>query len=85
MIALWTLRNVERHGRDKETWEQARQEVLTNKLQILYHNRGQYPIGVKISLQTTFENHCRDKASAIKDWLNAFCVTFQVMHIQPSG
>ncbi len=36
MIALWTLRNEERHGRDKETREKARHEVLTNELKVLY-------------------------------------------------
>jgi hypothetical protein len=32
MISLWKLRNDDRHGRDKETKELARHEVLTNEL-----------------------------------------------------
>ncbi len=47
MIALWTLCNEERHGRDKETREKAQHEVLTNKLKVLYTNRDQYPDDVK--------------------------------------
>ena len=47
MIALWTLRNEERHGQDKETREEARHEVLTNELKVLYTNQDQYPDDVK--------------------------------------
>jgi hypothetical protein len=85
MITLWTLPNDERHGRNKERRERARHKVLTNELQILYNNQDQYPTDVKNLLRTTFVDHCRDKSSAIEDWLNAFRATFQVMHIPPSG
>ena len=85
MITLWTLRNEERHGRDKETREKAGHEVLTNELKVLYTNRDQYPDDVKSLLRTTFADHCRDKASKMEDWLKAFHVTFEVMQIRPSG
>jgi hypothetical protein len=84
MVNLWKVRNEEQHGRDKETRENACHEVLTNELKLLYDNREQYPDGVQNILQNTFADHCRDKASQIEDWLNTFCMTFQVMHIQPS-
>jgi hypothetical protein len=85
MIALWGLRNGERHGRDEESREKARHTVLTNELERLYINRDQYPAEVQKLLRNSFSDHCRDKASAIEDWLSAFRVTFQVMHIRPSG
>jgi hypothetical protein len=39
MICLWRLRNNERHGRDSETRESARREVLNNKIQVIYEER----------------------------------------------
>ena len=39
MIRLWTLRNEERHGRDAETKEQARREVLLNAIRTVYEDR----------------------------------------------
>ena len=81
MISLWKLRNDERHGRDKETRELARHTVLTNELRLLYLHRNKYPQEVQAILKNSFDDHCKDKASKIDDWLNAYRVTFQVMHI----
>jgi hypothetical protein len=77
IIALWKIRNDDRHGRDATTKEVARHEVLTNELQILYDNRDQYPVGVQQLLRTSFEVHTHEKLSRIEDWLNAFRVTFR--------
>jgi hypothetical protein len=34
-------------------------------------------------LRNLFADHCRDKASQLGDWLNAYHVTFKVMQIRP--
>jgi hemoglobin-like flavoprotein len=84
MIALWKIRNDDRHGRDKETKELAcHHTVLTNEFKQLYLNKDQYPVVVQNLLRPSFEAHCEDTSSQIEDWLNAYRVTFQVMHIQP--
>jgi hypothetical protein len=85
MIALWKLRNDDRHGRDAETKELARHEVLTNELRGFYINRDQYPATTRNLLRPSFEVHCQDKASLLEDWLDAYRVTFNVMHIRPNG
>jgi hypothetical protein len=59
-------------------------EVLMNELKLLHTNSDQYPsIGVRNLLKTLFADHCRDKASQLEDWLNAYHVTFKVMQIEP--
>jgi hypothetical protein len=83
IIALWKICNDDRHGRDKETKELARHEVLTNELQHLYLNSNQYPVVVQNLLRSSFNAHCEDTSSQIEDWLHAYRVTFQVMHIRP--
>jgi hypothetical protein len=85
MIALWKLRNDDRHGRDAETKEKARHEVLTNELRDLYRNSNQYPVEVQNLLRPSFEAHSEDKSSQIEDWLDAYRVTFDVMLIRPNG
>ncbi len=85
MIALWKIRRDERHGRDADTREAARHEVLTNELKVLYSNRDQYPPAVQRLLRSSYDIHSRDKSARIEDWLNAFRVTFQVTHIRPNG
>jgi hypothetical protein len=85
MIALWKLRNDERHGIDKDTRELSRHTVLINELELLYINRTDYTTAAQNLLRTTFADHCRDKASQIEDWLHAYRVTFNVMRIRPNG
>ena len=85
MIALWKIRNDDRHGRDAETKEKARHEVLTNELRILYDNREHYPPSVQNLLRPTFDEHCGDKSYKINDWLNVYRVTFQVTKIRPEN
>jgi hypothetical protein len=81
MIALWKIRNDNRHGCNKETKELARHKVLANELKPLYLRRDQYPVVVRNLLQSSFHAHCEDTSSQIEDWLHAYRVTFQVMHI----
>jgi hypothetical protein len=83
MIALWKIRNDDRHGRDAETKETSRHEVLTNELRLFYTNRDQYPIEVQNLLYPTFEEHYQDKSYKIENWLNAYRVTFEIMQIRP--
>jgi hypothetical protein len=85
MIALWKLRNDERHGHDRETRELARHTVLTNELELLYIHRSDYTTAAQNLLRPTFADHCRDKASQIEDWLHTYRVTFNVMRIRPNG
>jgi hypothetical protein len=83
MTALWQIQNDKQHGQDKETRKAACHEVLTNKLQVLYTNRDQYPSGVwNHLLKPPFAEHCRDTASRLEVWLSAYCVTFKAVHIQ---
>jgi trehalose-6-phosphate synthase len=72
MMFLWSLRNEEQQWRDKEKQERACHEVLTNKLQVFYNNRDQYPAGVKKLLWELFYDHHRDESSRIEDWLHAY-------------
>jgi hypothetical protein len=85
MIALWKLRNDDRHGRDKETKEASRHEVLTNELQQFYMTRAEYPEAVQNLLRPTLAEHATETAAQIEDWLQAFSMTFKVMHIRPNG
>ena len=85
MIALWAIRNDDRHGRDLETREAALNEVLTNEISLLYENQDQYPDAVRTLLRTTFEDHRSDTASQLDDWLHAHRVTFQVTHNRLDG
>ena len=85
MIALWQIRNDDRHGRDKETREAARHEVLPNELCTLYTYQMQYPPSIRNLLRQSFDTHCQETASQIEDWLCAYRVTFQVMHNQLDG
>jgi hypothetical protein len=78
MIQLWRLRNEERHGRDTETREQARREVLQNEIKVLYSNRNQYPVGVQQLLRPSYEAHCLERVSNLQNWLDAYRVTFEV-------
>jgi hypothetical protein len=81
MIGLWQLRNDNRHGRDKETWELARHKVLTNELKELYQNRDQYPVEVQNLLRNSVEEHCGNTSSQIEDWFSVYRMTFKVMEI----
>ena len=85
MIALWQIRNDDRHRRDKETREAALHEVLTNEIRTLYTQRDQYPTGVRNLLRPTFDEHRGDTASQLEDWLHAHRVTFQVSHNRLDG
>ena len=85
LIRLWTIRNDDRHGRGKETREQARHTVLTNELKRLYDHPHDYPPSVRHLLRPTFQEHCQDTSSQIEDWLSAYSMTFQVMHIRSDG
>jgi hypothetical protein len=78
MISLWKLRNDERHGRDTESKAKAQREVLTNEIKVLYTNRERYPPQVQKLLQTSFEVHCTERVSNLRDWIDAYCVTFKV-------
>ncbi len=78
MIGLWKLRNDERHGRDTETKEKAQREILTNEIKLLYTNREQYPNRVQKLLRASFETHCTERVSNLRDWLDAYRVTFEV-------
>ena len=78
MLELWTLRNGECHGRNTETKEKAQREVLTNEIQLLYNNREQYPLRVQKLLRTSFEVHCNERVSNLRDWMDAYRVTFEV-------
>jgi hypothetical protein len=81
MIALWKIRNDDRHGQDAETKELSRHLVLTNEVWLFYTDRDHYPIKVQNLLHPTFDEHYQDKSYKTKDWLNAYRVTFQVMKI----
>ena len=85
MIAMWKIRNDDRHGRDKETREEALHEVLKNEIHKLYAHRDQYPIGVRNLLQPTFADYSGDTASQLEDWLHAHRVTFKVTHNRLDG
>ncbi len=43
LIQLWTLRNKERHGWDKESRDSAQREVLHKELADIYDKRDKYP------------------------------------------
>jgi hypothetical protein len=43
MIQLWTLRNAERHGWDKESRDRSRREVLHKELEDLYNRKTNIP------------------------------------------
>lgn len=76
MIALWTLRNNERHGWDKESRDGARREVLHHELATFYTRKHEYPARVQRLLRASYEIHITETASKIADWLDAYKNTF---------
>jgi hypothetical protein len=78
MIRLWKIRNDERHGRDAETRDQARREVLQNEIEVLYSERELYPLRVQKLLRSSFETHCHERVTKLQDWIDAYRVTFRV-------
>jgi hypothetical protein len=79
MIALWTTRNDERHGRDEESQDSARREVLHKEVEDLYNHKHEYPIrAVQRLLPDSYEAHIQDMVTKIANWLEAYKGTFVV-------
>jgi hypothetical protein len=80
MINLWQLQNAERHGhgRDTKTKAKVQREGLTNKIGVLYTNQERYPPQVQKVLRTSFEVHCTERVSNLRDWIDAYFVSFEV-------
>jgi hypothetical protein len=78
MISLWKLRNDERHGRDTETREKARREILTNKIELLYNNCESYPLRVQKLMRELLEIHSTESVLNLRNWIDAYRVTFEV-------
>ena len=81
MIDLWKIRKDDRHGRDAESREQARHEVLSNELSLLYTNQHQYPDHIRNLLRPNVVGHIQDTADQLDDWLQAYRETFAATHI----
>jgi hypothetical protein len=78
MISLWKTRNDERHGRDKESRDSARREVLHKELEDLYNRKNEYPARVQRLLRDSYEVHIQETVTKIADWLDAYKGTFNV-------
>jgi hypothetical protein len=78
MISLWTLRNEERHGWDKESRDRSRREVLHYELEEIYERKDQYPLRVQELLRATYKIHIQETVTRIADWLDAYKGTFAV-------
>jgi hypothetical protein len=78
MIALWKLRNDERHGWDAESREAARREVMHHELAEIYDRKDDYPARVQRLLRPSYETHIQETATKIADWLDAYKGTFAV-------
>ena len=78
MIALWSTRNEERHGRDKESRDSARWEVLHKELEDLYLRKHEYPERVQRLLRESYEIHIQEMVTKIADWLDTYKGTFIV-------
>jgi hypothetical protein len=76
LIALWTTRNTERHGWDKESRDGARREVLHHELASIYARKHEYPARVQRLLRASYEIHITETASKLADWLDAYQTTF---------
>jgi hypothetical protein len=78
MIALWKLRNDERHGWDKESRDQSRRKVLHYKLAEIYDRKNEYPIQVQRRLRESYAVHIQETATKLADWLEAYKGTFAI-------
>jgi hypothetical protein len=78
LITLWTTRNDERHGWDKESRDLARREVLHKELEDLYARKNEYPLRVQRLLRGSYDIHIQETATKIADWLDAYKGTFAV-------
>jgi hypothetical protein len=78
MIALWTIRNKERHGRDKESQDNAPREVLHKELEYFYDRKDNYPVPAQRLLRDSYEIHTTETVTKIADWLVAYKGTFNV-------
>jgi hypothetical protein len=77
-IKLWTLRNNERHGWDKESRDQSRREVLHKELEDLYLRKDEYPAWVQRLLRASYDTHIQESVTKLADWLDAYKGTFAV-------
>jgi hypothetical protein len=78
MIQLWKLRIKERCGWDKETRNNARQEVLHTELADLYNRKHKYPLQVQRLLRASYEVHITEMVTKMTDWLGTYKGTFAV-------
>jgi exonuclease III len=78
MITLWTTRNDERHGWDKESRDSARREVLHKELEEIYIRKHQYPLRVQRLLRASYEIHIQETVTKLADWLDVYKGTFAV-------
>ncbi len=78
LIQLWKLRNDERHGRDKESRDTARREVIHHKLEEIYLKKQQYPIKVQRLLRASYEIHIQETVRKLSDWLDTYKGTFAI-------
>jgi hypothetical protein len=78
IIKLWTTRNEERHGWDKESRESARREVLHIELADIYDKKHQYPVRVQRLLRGSYEQHIQETVTKIADWLDCYKGTFAI-------
>ncbi len=78
LIQLWTLRNKEQHGWDKESRDSAGQEVLHKELADIYDKRDKYPQRVQRLLKQSYDQHIQETVPKLSDWLNTYKGTFAI-------
>jgi hypothetical protein len=77
-IQLWTLRNNERHGWDKESRDLARREVIHHELAEIYARKHQYPLRVQRLLRQSYDIHIQETVIKLGNWLDTYKGTFSV-------
>ncbi len=75
---LWTLRNEERHGWDKESCDNAKREVLNKELEEIYSKKNEYPRRVQRLLKPSYDLHIQGTVQKIEDWLDTYKGTFAI-------
>ena len=78
MILLWTLRNDEQHGWNKESQDRSRQEVLHHELAEIYGRQHEYPARAQHLLRASYEIHIQETVTKLSDWLECYKGTFAI-------
>ena len=69
MITLWTTRNEERHGWDKESRDRSRREVLHHELAEIYGRKHEYPQRVHCLLRASYDLPIQETVTNLAHWL----------------